>query len=357
MAGNPLNDPTNILMLELKYGTVAIGLAPHVAEKTVDQIKAITRSGDYDNVAFHRVIDGFMAQTGDVQYGDLKDGWDRDLVGTGGSSLPDVPLEPSGNSFQRGIVGMARAADPDSGNSQFFIMTDPAPSLDGQYTVFGLVRDGMPFVDQIKQGDSAQNGKVKGTPDRVLDAYIADDLAPGHVLVGDGGNDKLNGGAASEVLFGLRGRDVLSGGKGGDTLRGGAGNDKLNGNKGKDALKGDAGRDILKGHAGNDKLFGNVGKDVLDGGKGNDALTGGRGGDAFVFRKGYGVDRIKDFVNDVDTIRLDDSLWNGTLNKGQIIRKFASVEKGDLVFDFGAERLVIEDRGTLNDLKDDLAIV
>ena len=121
------------------------------------QIKKLVREGAYDNVAFHRVIDGFMAQTGDVQYGDMKDGFDASAVGTGGSELPDLPAEFSKKAhFTRGVVGMARAQNPNSANSQFFIMFGPAPSLDGHYTIVGKVESGMELVDDIKKGDEAR---------------------------------------------------------------------------------------------------------------------------------------------------------------------------------------------------------
>jgi peptidylprolyl isomerase len=133
------------------------------------------REGAYDNVAFHRVIDGFMAQTGDVQYGDTKDGFSADNVGTGGSDLPDLPAEfTKAEHFVRGTVGMARAQNPDSANSQFFIMFSPAPPLDGQYTIVGQVEDGMDVVDKIKRGDDAQNGAVSD-PDIIIKARIGAD--------------------------------------------------------------------------------------------------------------------------------------------------------------------------------------
>jgi peptidylprolyl isomerase len=132
-------------------GEIVIDLLPDVAPRHVAQIVALAKSGAYDGVVFHRVIEGFMAQTGDVQYG--KAGGDLSMAGMGGSELPDLPLEASNLSFQRGIVGMARAQDPDSANSQFFIMFDDGSFLDGQYTVFGRVIKGMEVVDAIKRGE------------------------------------------------------------------------------------------------------------------------------------------------------------------------------------------------------------
>jgi len=144
-------------------GTVVIDLLPEVAPQHVAQITALAQEGAYDNVVFHRVIDGFMAQTGDVQYG--KAGGDTAMAGMGGSSKPDIPAEFTNDlSFQRGVVGMARSADPNSANSQFFIMFAPGEFLDGQYTIVGNVISGMEVVDAIKRGEG-RNGEVAGTPD------------------------------------------------------------------------------------------------------------------------------------------------------------------------------------------------
>lgn len=167
-------EPENTMVITLKDGDVTIALRPDLAPKHVEQIKALVREGAYDNVAFHRVIEGFMAQTGDVQYGDLNDGYSADMAGTGGSSRPDLPAEFSQEPFVRGTVGMARAQDPDSANSQFFIMFAPNPGLDGQYTVVGNVVSGMDVVDKIKRGDADQNGVV-ADPDRMVKVRIAAD--------------------------------------------------------------------------------------------------------------------------------------------------------------------------------------
>jgi peptidylprolyl isomerase len=139
-------------------GTIVIDLLSEVAPKHVEQITALAESGAYDGVVFHRVIDGFMAQTGDVQYG--VHGGDVSAAGTGGSDRANLPAEFSTIPFDRGTVGMARTADPDSANSQFFIMFAPAPHLDGEYTVVGQVIEGMDVVDAIKKGASADNGLV-----------------------------------------------------------------------------------------------------------------------------------------------------------------------------------------------------
>jgi peptidylprolyl isomerase len=133
-------------------GTVVIDLLPDVAPQHVAQITALAKEGAYDNVVFHRVIDGFMAQTGDVANG--KAGGDLSMAGMGGSNLPDIPAEFTTDiSFQRGVVGMARAQDPNSANSQFFIVFGDASFLDGQYTIFGNVVSGMEVVDAIQRGE------------------------------------------------------------------------------------------------------------------------------------------------------------------------------------------------------------
>ncbi|MDV7142905.1 peptidylprolyl isomerase [Tropicimonas sp. TH_r6] len=150
-------------------GTVVIDLLPDVAAKHSDRLVSLAEGGEYDEVVFHRVIDGFMAQTGDVQFG--KAGGDTRQAGTGGSSQPDLPAEFSDVSFDRGVVGMARSQNPNSANSQFFIMFAPAPHLNGQYTVVGRVIDGMDVVDSIKKGSSAANGAVKN-PDRIVKVTV-----------------------------------------------------------------------------------------------------------------------------------------------------------------------------------------
>ena len=168
-------DAENTMIITLKDGDVTIALRPDLAPKHVAQIKKLVREGAYDNVAFHRVIDGFMAQTGDVKFGNMKKGFSPEAVGTGGSDLPDLPAEFSQTEhYKRGVVGMARAQDPDSANSQFFIMFAPAPSLDGDYTIVGTVESGMELVDAIKKGDEAQNGVVSD-PDRMIKVRIAAD--------------------------------------------------------------------------------------------------------------------------------------------------------------------------------------
>ena len=151
-------------------GQIVIDLASDVAPKHVEQIVALAKGGEYDNVVFHRVIEGFMAQTGDVQFGKL--GGDTAMAGMGGSSLPDLPAEFSSLSFDRGVVGMARSQDPNSANSQFFIMFAPAPHLDGQYTIVGRVISGMDVVDAIKRGDG-RNGEVTD-PDVMVKVTVQD---------------------------------------------------------------------------------------------------------------------------------------------------------------------------------------
>ncbi|EAQ25079.1 peptidylprolyl isomerase [Roseovarius sp. 217] len=144
-------------------GTVKIDLFEDIAPGHVEQITELATAGAYDGVVFHRVIDGFMAQTGDVQFGKLEGG-DMSRAGMGGSDRPDLKAEFSNERFLRGVVGMARSQDPDSGNSQFFIMFDAGEFLNGQYTVVGQVTEGMEIVDAIKRGNGP-NGAVVGQPD------------------------------------------------------------------------------------------------------------------------------------------------------------------------------------------------
>ena len=143
-------------------------LFPDVAPNHVNRIKELANSGKYDNVVFHRVIDGFMAQTGDVQFGKSdSNNFDLNRAGMGGSDLPDLKQEFSSLPHDRGTLSMARSSDPNSANSQFFICFKPAPFLDRQYTVFGKVIEGMEFVDKIKRGDENNNGSVSD-PDKII---------------------------------------------------------------------------------------------------------------------------------------------------------------------------------------------
>ncbi|MBL3704735.1 peptidylprolyl isomerase [Sulfitobacter sp. BDSS02] len=152
-------------------GTITIDLLEDVAPQHVEQIAALAEAGAYDGVVFHRVIDGFMAQTGDVEFGKLGD--DMRRAGTGGSDRPDLPAEFSDIPYERGIVGMARSQNPDSANSQFFIMFNDYPSLNGQYTVVGRVTHGMDVVDAIKRG-KGPNGAVIGEPDRMVKVTVTE---------------------------------------------------------------------------------------------------------------------------------------------------------------------------------------
>ena len=158
---------SDYLTIQLKDGPVVIKLSPEIAPQNVARIKALATSGKYNDVAFHRVMDGFMAQTGDVQFGNMHKGFDAMRVGTGGSSAPDLPAEFSNIPFDRGVVGMARSSDPNSANSQFFIVFAPSYFLNGQYTVVGKVVSGMDKVDKIKRGADDNNGAV-AKPDRML---------------------------------------------------------------------------------------------------------------------------------------------------------------------------------------------
>ena len=164
---NNLNAKENIMILKLKDGDVKIEMFPDVAPKHVERIKKLANDGLYDGVVFHRVIDGFMAQTGDVKFGNSSsENFDLRRAGMGGSDLPDLKQEFNNLPHERGTVSMARSSDPDSGNSQFFICFADAAFLDRQYTVFGKVIEGMELIDKIKKGDGP-NGSVSD-PDKII---------------------------------------------------------------------------------------------------------------------------------------------------------------------------------------------
>ena len=157
----------NTMILKLKYGEVEIELYPEKAPNHVKRFKKFSDEGRYDNVVFHRVIDGFMAQTGDVKFGNTSSpDFNLNLAGTGGSELPDLKAEFSDIAHTRGTLSAARSSDPNSANSQFFICFDSAPHLDRQYSAFGKVIKGMEFVDMIKKGDS-NSGSVQD-PDKII---------------------------------------------------------------------------------------------------------------------------------------------------------------------------------------------
>ena len=155
-------DPNNTILLDTKHGQIIIKLRPDIAPKHAERIKTLSAEGFYNNAPFHRVIGGFMAQTGDGARGD----------GTGKSKYPDLPAEFSSAPFTRGVVGMARSSNPNSANAQFFIMFAPAPHLNGQYTVVGEVVSGMGAVDKLKKGPPEQNGAVTN-PDRIVKMQVA----------------------------------------------------------------------------------------------------------------------------------------------------------------------------------------
>lgn len=157
-------DPQNTLAVDLKDGRILIALRPDIAPKHVERIKTLAKRGFYDGVVFHRVIEGFMAQTGDPKG-----------TGSGGSDLPNLPAEFSKEPFSRGVMGMARTSDPNSANSQFFFMFREAAHLNGQYTVWGKVISGMDIVDKIKRGDQANNGSVSN-PDKMLKVRLLADV-------------------------------------------------------------------------------------------------------------------------------------------------------------------------------------
>lgn len=164
-----IKDPENTIIIELKDGNVMIELLPDVAPKHVERMKQLARDGAYDNVAFHRVIDGFMAQTGDVANANMEKDYNPGRAGTGGSDYPDLPAEFSRIPHDRGALGAARSQNPNSANSQFFISFSDNHFLNGQYTVYGRVVSGMEHVDAIQRGEPPAN------PDRMISVKVAAD--------------------------------------------------------------------------------------------------------------------------------------------------------------------------------------
>lgn len=166
-----IKDPENTIVMELKDGRVVIELLPDVAPRHVERIKELARSGAYDNVAFHRVIEGFMAQTGDVANGNMEKNFNLSRAGTGGSDMPDLPAEFSKLPHDRGTIGAARSQSPNSANSQFFINFSDNHFLNNQYTVYGRVIEGMDAVDKIARGEPP------ASPDRIVSMKVAADVA------------------------------------------------------------------------------------------------------------------------------------------------------------------------------------
>ncbi|MGH1451715.1 MAG: peptidylprolyl isomerase [Paracoccaceae bacterium] len=164
-----IKDPENTILMELTGGTVTIELLPDVAPKHAERMKELARAGAYDNVAFHRVIEGFMAQTGDVQHANMEKDYNPGRAGTGASDLPDLPAEFSKLPHDRGTLGAARSSNPNSANSQFFINFKENSFLNGQYTVYGRVISGMEHVDAIARGEPPAN------PDRMISVKVAAD--------------------------------------------------------------------------------------------------------------------------------------------------------------------------------------
>ncbi|RKF13012.1 peptidylprolyl isomerase [Roseovarius spongiae] len=164
-----IKDPENTILMELKDGPVVIELLPDVAPAHAERMKELARAGSYDNVAFHRVIDGFMAQTGDVQHANMEKDYNPGRAGTGGSDKPDLKAEFSKLPHDRGTIGAARSQNPNSANSQFFINFSDNHFLNGQYTVYGRVIEGMEHVDKIARGEPPAN------PDRMISMKVASD--------------------------------------------------------------------------------------------------------------------------------------------------------------------------------------
>ena len=165
-----IKDAENTILLELKNGTVTIELLPDIAPGHCERMKELARSGQYDNVSFHRVIEGFMAQTGDVEFGNMENEYQPHKAGTGASQLPNLKAEFSGIPHDRGTLGAARSQNPDSANSQFFINFNDNHFLNRQYTVYGRVIEGMELVDEIVRGEPPAN------PDRMLSVKVAADV-------------------------------------------------------------------------------------------------------------------------------------------------------------------------------------
>lgn len=166
-----ITDPENTILIELGGGTVTVALMPDIAPGHCARIKELARRGDYDNVSFHRVIDGFMAQTGDVAHGNMEKDFNPRRCGTGGSDLPDLKAEFSRIPHDRGTLGAARSQMPDSANSQFFINFKDNHFLNGQYTVYGRVIEGMEHVDALTRGEPPAN------PDRMISMTVAADAS------------------------------------------------------------------------------------------------------------------------------------------------------------------------------------
>jgi peptidylprolyl isomerase len=164
-----IKDPENTILMQLKDGTVTIELLPDIAPQHAARMKELARAGAYDNVVFHRVIDGFMAQTGDVANGNAEKDFNLGRAGTGGSDMPDLPAEFSGVPHDRGTIGAARSSNPNSANSQFFINFKDNHFLNRQYTVYGRVTSGMEHVDAITRGEPPAK------PDRMISLKVAAD--------------------------------------------------------------------------------------------------------------------------------------------------------------------------------------
>ena len=314
-------------------GSITIDLKEGLAPLHTSRILDLANDGQYNNVVFHRVIDGFMAQTGDVEHG--ISGSDLSLAGTGGSNLPDLNAEFTVTPFERGIVGMARSSDVNSGNSQFFIMFEDGPWLDGNYTVLGEVTAGLDVLDNIKLG-SGSGGKVLGQPDFIesvefitdssTDLFSIDSASgtitpnelskPGiygvHVAYDSGNSTEIN-----KVIVGL----------------------------------GTEGKDQITGSSGDDQLIGGDGDDYLIGGSGNDVLTGGSGSDHFVYSldpsESVGIDTITDFNSAEDVIDLVG------YEKSKITQKLDASGYDQFIFteDSGTSSLTIETPQVATSLK------
>ena len=332
-------------------GSITIDLKEGLAPLHTSRILDLANSGQYNNVVFHRVIDGFMAQTGDVENG--ISGSDLSLAGTGGSNLPDLNAEFTTTPFERGTVGMARSSAVNSANSQFFIMFEDSPWLDGNYTLFGEVTAGLDVLDNIKLG-LGSNGKVLGQPDFIksvefitnstTDLFFINGASgiitphelskPGiygvHVVSSDGYSTEINKVA---VGLGTEGSDQITGSSGNDHLIGGDGDDTLDGGDGDDSLQGGLGSDLIYGGLGNDKLF------------------GGSGSDHYVFSLNPGAPVGNDIITDFNSA--EDVIDFVGYDKSKITQKLdaSGYDKFIFIEDIGTSSLTIETSQVATSLK------
>ena len=356
-------------------GSITIDLKEGLAPLHTSRILDLANSGQYNNVVFHRVIDGFMAQTGDVENG--ISGSDLSLAGTGGSNFANLNAEFTNTPFERGTVGMARSSAVNSANSQFFIMFEDSPWLDGNYTLFGEVTAGLDVLDNIKLG-LGSNGKVLGQPDFIksvefitnssTDLFFINSASgfitphelskPGiygvHVVSSDGYSTEINKVA---VGLGTEGNDQITGSSGNDHLIGGDGDDTLDGGDGDDSLQGGLGSDLIYGGLGNDKLFGGSGSDhyvfSLNPGApvGNDIITDFNSAEDVIDFVGYDKSKITQKLDasgyDQFIFTEDSGTSSLTIETPQVATSLKVTNLKDNVLKLSDSNLTIDDAGRL----------